>query len=100
MGYLFFIIGPDKILLGADVKGLIRARPTSALLLMDLFLFAWRGLLEFLDLLGVVFIPICHLLPLDGMVLLQLINRLCKLCANSFSLFPLRFQECDLLSKP
>jgi hypothetical protein len=27
-------------------------------------------------------------------------TRLCKLCANSFSLFPLSFHECDLLSKP
>jgi hypothetical protein len=74
MGCLFFIIGPDKMPLGADVKGLIRARPTSALLQIDLFLFAWRGLLDLLDLLGVVIIPVCHLFPLDGMILPQLIK--------------------------
>jgi hypothetical protein len=73
MGCLFFIVVSDKMLLGDDVKGLIRARPTSALLLIDLFLFAWRGLLDLLDLLGVVFMPVCHLFPLDGMVLPQTI---------------------------
>jgi hypothetical protein len=76
MGCFFFIAGPDKMLLGADVKGLIKARPTPALLPINLFLFAWRSLLDdHLDLPGVVFMPICHLLPLDGIVLPQIIKQ-------------------------
>jgi len=74
-GSFFFIIGPDKMILGADVKGLIKARSTPALLLIDLFLFAWRGLLDgLLNRLDVVIMPICHLLPLDGIVLPQIIQ--------------------------
>jgi hypothetical protein len=52
---LFFIVGPDQRLPGAEVKGLMKAGPIPTLLLIDLFLLALWGLLDLLDLHSVTF---------------------------------------------